>query len=463
MNDTLKKNIKNSFYDGIFGNIFATLTGGLFLTSLALYLKMSDLLIGILAAMPYLVNISQLYTSQVIEKRVSRKRIYFWASAGNRALWIPLALIFLLPFGYERAKIYIVLFFILSSYVFASIGSVSWLSWMSDLVPDGIRGRFFGTRNTLNGFIGMIILLIFGNIFDFFEKSEDHGLSFGFLLAFSTAVILGLFSLFFIKRVKDVGAAVSPRRNQFWENLISPLKQKNFRNYLIFIFCWRFSVLFASPFFTVYLLRELKFSYSFVAALAITSAVSDLAGMQLWGFISDRVRNKIVIKILGSVVVFLPVSWIMVDKESVVLPIALHIIGGVSWAGINLCLNNMLLGISPKENKAFFISQYNVIGGLGAVLSPITAGFLIVLMGNKYLWLIPLSLIPLHIVFVLSTLLRFLSMRLLNRVSEPEEVGVRKLIRVIMNYRSINVSGGFYSLMHPFVEVSTGKENKNKS
>jgi hypothetical protein len=48
------QDFRNSFYDGMLSHMFATLAGGVFLTGLALYLGMNELMIGLLAATPFL-------------------------------------------------------------------------------------------------------------------------------------------------------------------------------------------------------------------------------------------------------------------------------------------------------------------------------------------------------------------------------------------------------------------------
>ncbi len=57
-----------------------------------------------------------------------------------------------------------------------------------------------------------------------------------------------------------------------------------------------------------------------------------------------------------------------------VIPITLHIVGGDFWAGINICMNNLLLRISQQEHRVLYISGFNSIGGLGLALGPIVAG-----------------------------------------------------------------------------------------
>ena len=68
---------RNSFYDGMFAHVFATLTGGVFLTAFALHLGMSEFMIGVLAALPFVVTIFQLPTSTLIQKNGTRKKVAY--------------------------------------------------------------------------------------------------------------------------------------------------------------------------------------------------------------------------------------------------------------------------------------------------------------------------------------------------------------------------------------------------
>lgn len=78
------KLIKNSFGDGIFATVFATLTSGVFLTGFALYLGMTELTIGLLAAMPYAATLFQLPASILITRTGRRKKITVFNAAFGR-------------------------------------------------------------------------------------------------------------------------------------------------------------------------------------------------------------------------------------------------------------------------------------------------------------------------------------------------------------------------------------------
>jgi MFS family permease len=459
----LTDDLRNSIYDGMFANAFATLTGGVFLTGFALYLGMNEFLIGLVAAMPFIVTVFQVPGSYVIEKTGKKKQVSYWAAALARAIWIPVLIVTLVPLPGASLKLWIILSLLFLSYTFISISYVSWLSWMSELVPEGIRGRFFGTRNMLCGLMGMIAMVVFGKLLDTLNGHARGGLPLGFGITFISAVFLGLAGLHFLNRISEPqkggqsGSALSVGRL-----IYLPLREPNFRGFLTFTFLWSFSVYFASPFFTLYFLRDLNFSYGFVTILGMLSALADMIGMKLWGRISDIVKNKAVIRFSSWVAVFLPLAWVSVRPGSVMIPIMLHIVGGGFWAGINLCMNNLLLKISPKENRASYISAFSIMGGLGSAVGAILAGFVLKSLSDVEPSLFSWKLLPIQLIFITSTLFRLLSFRFFKYVHEPEEVPVGQMIRILRSVRGLNMANGFNYLLHPFVEIA-GQERKGES
>jgi len=453
-----RRNLKNSIYDGMFANMFATLTGGMFLTGFALYLEMNEFMIGLLASMPFVVTVFQLPASYSILRTGKQKAIACWAAAAARVIWIPIVVVTLLSFTSRLNGVGIILGLIFLSYAFISISYVSWLSWMSDLVPEDIRGTFFGTRNMICGAAGMIVLIIFGRLLDSMNGHVWGALPVGFGITFISAAFFGIFSLYFLNRISEPGNGSKPETpHSFVESFSIPFAEPNFTRFLLFTFLWSFSVYLASPFFTLYYLRDLDFSYSFVAVLGMISAFSDLIGMQVWGRISDRIKNKAVIQFAGRVAIFLPLAWVLARPRSIVIPVVLHVVGGGFWAGINLCMNNLLLSISPREDRASFFSLYNIMGGIGAATAPILAGLLLKSISELGLHLFSWNLFPVHIIFIASTLLRLLSFRFLKDVHEPEEVPVGQMVRVLRSIRGLNMNNGFSYLLHPFIHSAREK------
>jgi MFS family permease len=463
MEQYLKTDLRNSFYDGMFANIFATLTGGVFLTGFALYLGMDDFMIGVVGSMPFIVPIFQVPASYLVEKTGKRKQVSCWAAALARAIWIPILIATLLPIASVSIKLLIILSLIFLSYTFVSVSYVSWLSWMSEIVPEEIRGRFFGTRNMLCGFTGMIAMVVFGTLLDNLNGHARVGSPLGFGITFISAVFFGIVSLRFLNRISEPPQANRSAHAITLASIIYlPFKEDNFRKFLTYALLWGFSVNFASPFFTLYFLRDLRFSYGFVAILGMLSAFADMMGMRLWGRISDRVKNKAVIQLTSWVAVFLPLAWVSARPESVAIPIILHVVGGGFWAGINLCTNNFLLRISPLENRASFISIYNIIAGIGSAAGPILSGFVLKSLSVVDLSLFSWKVLPIHVIFIASTLFRLLSFQFYKSVHEPEEVTVGRMVRILRSVRGLTMANGFNYLLHPFIEIK-GEKYESKT
>jgi MFS family permease len=312
----------------------------------------------------------------------------------------------------------------------------------------------------LCGAAGMVVTVLFGTLLDYFKRHGEKVLPFGFGVTFTVAVLFGLVSLRFLRHISEPKTHFSDIPHSFRTQLWRSLREANFRRFLTFAFVWSFSVYFASPFFTLYFLRDLYFSYGFVATLVIISAFADLVGMRLWGRISDKVKNKAVVQLSTRVAVFLPLTWVHVRPGDIVMPILLHLIGGGFWAGINLCTNNLLLRISSQRSRSLYLSVYNIAGGIGAAAGPIVAGTILIAIGDLHLHLFSYRVLPLHVIFVTSTILRMLSRLLLSSVREPEEVSAGQLVRILRSVRGLNMANGFNYLLHPFIEIAKKGHNR---
>jgi MFS family permease len=119
-------------------------------------------------------------------------------------------------------------------------------------------------------------------------------------------------------------------------------------------------------------------------------------------------------------------------------------------------MNNLLLKISPQENKASFLSIYNCMGGIGAATGPILGGFVLKSISGLDFQLASWRLSPVQAIFVTSTLLRLLSFQLFKYVHEPEEVTVGQMVRVLRSIRGLNMATGFNYLLHPFIQGPRG-------
>lgn len=463
-NQEIKKGLKFSIAEGVFAHIYANLTGGIFLPAFALLLMASDFTIGLLASIPFFGTIAQIFGSLLVERYRQRKKITVFFAFVSRILWVPVCILIAILFDVNRDLLLtLIIILIIVHHVFGSISGVAWLSWMSNLVPPVIRGRFFGLRNSFLGMITISVTLLGGIFLDWYKNNFNNvSSSYSFLILFSFAVIAGLISLFLISKQPDVEETI--QKPLIVKSIFSePFKNILFRKLVRFALFWSFSVNFASPFFIVYMLKDLHLSYTLISAVTIFSATADLFGMGFWGHFSDKHGNRPVLIICAVIGSFLPFAWLFTSSSAwsiyLLIPL-LHIAGGFFFAGYNLCSVNLLFGIAPRENNSMFFALWSMINGLAAGLGALCGGF----MANRLTTLI--TELPFDwesifkIIFLISFIMRFSSVFILRTVQDSQSVSLAHAVRILRNVRTWATTMGYHPLLQFFL---TGRHQQNDS
>jgi MFS family permease len=455
----IRQGLRNSVYDGAFAQIMSVLTSGIFLTGFALLLGANDLHIGILAAIPFIAQLTQLGSSFVIEQKGNRKKTCLAFANVNRYSWIFVFAILLFRNPEQNpTTIWILVGASIISYLFGSAGGVAWLSWMADLVPEEIRGRFFAKRNMILGIVGVVVMLLAGKYLDLWKNLGSRVEVYGFLSVFLIAVICGVISLQFLKRIPDLEKEKPKKADfSFWKMIKIPFSDSNFLSFTLFCALWSFSVNLASPFFAVYMLKDLKMSYSLLALVTILNEISSILSLPLWGRLSDRFGSKPVLFLTTLSAALLPMLWVLtVSRHFVLIIIVLQLYGGLFWSGLNLNNNNLLLKLAPKENNSIYLATFAALTGLATAVAPILGGFLANELRGTALNLGFARIHDLHFVFLISGMLRLVSRAFLQKVNEPKEKPVGRMIRALGRLGTINVTKGFEPLLN-YVYLATSR------
>ena len=87
---SLRKSLIVNTWEGSFATVFIVLTGGAFLTGLALHLGAGDFEIGLLAAIPFIAQLAQLVAAYLVDITGRRKKITIWSIGLARQAWLML-------------------------------------------------------------------------------------------------------------------------------------------------------------------------------------------------------------------------------------------------------------------------------------------------------------------------------------------------------------------------------------
>ncbi len=197
----------------------------------------------------------------------------------------------------------------------------------------------------------------------------------------------------------------------------------NFRRFLLFSGLMHGCVLIAGPYFVVYMLRDLHFSYLDYALWLAAGVIGQFLTLKPWGRLGDRYGNKKVVSATALLVPFLPMLYVLSANLSFLL--AVNFLGGVIWAGLALGLQNYVFDAVRPEDRAKGVAIWNSVNAagwfVGAMMGSALAGVLpgeIVLAGME---IQPASNLP--FVFFISGVLRMVvSLSLLRTFHEARRV-----------------------------------------
>ena len=130
-------------YDALASEAMGTLTTGVFLAGFAVELGAPNLAIGVLAAVPFFVQLLQIPAVLLVERLRARRDICVWAAGIGRCFLFGAAAA---PLFGAPASIMVLIGSLAIYQGMAAIAGCAWNSWMRDLVPPSQYGRFFGQR-----------------------------------------------------------------------------------------------------------------------------------------------------------------------------------------------------------------------------------------------------------------------------------------------------------------------------
>lgn len=413
----LTQNQKLLIKEGILWTIYYNLTS-MFLIAFALALGASNTIIGIAGALPYLAAILSQIPGAKLTELYSRIHINIVINAVSRLLWIPMVLIPI--FFKEHPLLTLIIYYFLSQ--FAEWLSVpAWTSLAGDFVTAKYRGRYFARRNMLMGIFGMTASVLGAAYLDLFPKTDYAGFSTIFLVG----ILFGLWSAYLYSKMREPAYTET---KQYKISEFFKIKGE-FRKFVLVMIFFNFSYMLASPFFTVYMLKDIEISYTLLMLSFAVAGVSKILAHPHWGRVSDRIGDKpvAICSIFGTALV--PFLFLFVTKNNIWLIFVTQMISGIVWAGVLLSSFNLLLDLSP-HHRVIKAAKYQMLTSFPLIIAPIVGGYIA---DN---WVFLLSGIPL--IFGISFLLRATSAVLMFAIKEPRIKKKHKLQQIMHEIFSIH-------------------------
>lgn len=359
------QSLRHSVRDGIAYSVMSGV-GETYLAAYALFLGATAAQVSLLAAIPPLFGaITQLFAAW-LEGRAGTRRALIVSSALMHAFtWFP---IIWLPYFVPSYAVPIMVGCIVAYHGWIGFGAPLWCTLMADLVPARKRGRFFGGRTRLMSVTSFAALVVGGVVLEFFEARDDTRL--GFAAIFTAAAAARMYSVYHLARMAEPNPPDRDRRP------LSPPPTSDYHGrfvrFSLFIAAMNFAVAVAGPFFTVYMLRDLHFSYlQFTAATAI-AVVAQFLTLRGWGRFADLFGNRAIMAASGLIVPLVPALWLLSPSFGWVLLV--QAIAGWSWAGFSLAAGNHLYDVVRPYRRAASWATHNLLNNVGTCAGALMGG-----------------------------------------------------------------------------------------
>jgi MFS family permease len=363
----IRKSLKVSFWDGVFAAAMVGLTAEYF-TPFALALKASVSQVGLLTALPGLFSsLSLLKSADITEKVGSRKKVVCFFVFMQALMLVPIISI---PFIFRDSAVRMLIICVVLFSVFGAFSLPVWQSLMSDYLPYNKRGRYFGWRNKVLGAVGILGLFGAGLILHL----SKGNIMLGFLLIFILACLCRFICVYFLCRMYEPKQRFSPEAYfSFWD-FLKRARESNFARFVIFNSVFLFCVNLAAPFFSVLMLRDLKFNYLTYTTLVTAVSLATIFTIDRWGRNADKSGNMKVIRVSSLLISSLPFWWILNQNPGYL--VFAQILSGIAWAGFNLCGLNFIYDAVTPAKRTRCIAYFNFFNGIAICLGSLTGGFL---------------------------------------------------------------------------------------
>jgi MFS family permease len=361
--------LRHSVRDGMAYSIAAG-GGETYFSAFALFLKATAPQVALLTTLPPLVgSFAQLFSAWC-GRFVGRKPLVLIGASLQALLWLP---ILALPqwFGNEAVALLLVLFALYHGG--GNFAAPQWTSLMRDLVSDRRRGRYFGYRTRRTTIASFAALVVCGLILHFFDAAGETYA--GFVVVFLISFVARAVSVYHLAYLHEPATTQAPTIDvhiSHWWEIVKSSGAVGFTSYFVLM---NLAVGISSPFFAVYMLRDLEMTYFEFTALTGMSVFVQFLTLNMWGRIADVYGNRAIMIVTSMALPIVPLLWLASGNFFYLL--LAQAASGLSWAGFTLSAGNLLYDLVPRSRRAAYVAFHNVghagcvfIGAmLGAVLA----------------------------------------------------------------------------------------------
>lgn len=370
----------------------------------ALALGMGQAVSGLVTTVPLFLGATlQLVTPWALARLGSYRRWVVLCASLQALCFLPLGI------GALRGQLPVVMLFgTLAVYWGAGLATVpAWNTWVEGLVPSRVRAYFFATRTRACQAALLVGFLLAGCTLQLAQQYHTAMLAFAAL--FMVALAFRLSSVACLASQREHPTTV-PRPLTF-QQIFSRFRKSTEGRLLVYLIAIQASVQVSGPYFTPFMLKQLKLPYSAYALLIGTSFLAKIVALSFWGKVAHRYGARRLMWFGGIGVI--PISSLWLVSQSYPYLLVVQTLSGVCWAAYELAMFLLLFDSIRSDERVSILTGYNLANSTATCVGSIFGGTMLALLGQNHAAYLA--------VFGISSACRLLTLLLLVRVPQRRE------------------------------------------
>ena len=388
------------------------------------HLGASDSELGLLVAVGQFAAPFHLVAIAIYGRLQKRKTFWVIATVIHRLLGYVLAAVAIWAErgGNTHLGVRIIIIASAVSWVLTMVSAAGWWSWIADLVPENVRGSFFGRRSAIIHAVNMVWFFSIQLCLDYLKEASTLDV---YAVVFAVGGTIGILDILLHGMIPE------PKRHPGetrigWREFLEPVRNWNFLKFSVAIGLFTFSTSVFGPFVAPYITADVAKGgigapNTWLGIMFVISQTIWIATVTAWGLIMDRFGTKPAV-ILGAL---FPLTWVWYlfltpSNYMYILPIA-ALLGGLLGPGYWNGVGQLMLTLTPQRNRTAFVAWHSAVVGVIAAGGSILGGTLkdAVASFHAFLWGIPVT--SFHIVALVCFALCVPSIILLGRLRKGRE------------------------------------------
>ena len=328
---------------------------------------------GLLTSLPALVaTLSFIPAAMIAERRPDQVRLVVQAALITRIAFLLCALVpWFLP---ERSQPMVLVIIWSARMVFDAIANTAWTGVMTQAVSPRRRAVINGQRWALLSVISALSSAVFGWMLDLIPQPLNYQIVFLISFAISTLDPLAF------ARVRVPLMEVAPRSaarglaTRAGEFFGPVLHERTFLLFLGATVLYRVALNAPAPLFTLFWVNDLRAPDTLIGLRGTVGYAALVVGYLFWGRSANRLGHRTVLTLAALGLATYPIVTALSPSAVWLFPAAA--IWGLTAAGIDVGLFDMMLGCIPKQRQPLFAAVWSIVANAAVFVGPLLGAIL---------------------------------------------------------------------------------------